>query len=58
MSNSLEQLKPKLDEKSFKKLERLNNDFLFDFILNITQMCNPDNIYVSDGSEDDINYIR
>jgi len=51
-------LKEKLDEKSLEKLEKINNPKVFEFITKYALHCNPKNIFVSDGSPDDIDFIR
>jgi Phosphoenolpyruvate carboxykinase (GTP) len=51
-------LKEKLDEKSLEKLEKINNPKVFEFITKYALHCNPKNIFVSDGSPEDIDFIR
>lgn len=58
MSKDLEFLEKKMDEKSFNKLKKVDNKFLFGFIKEITELCNPDKIYICNGSDEDIDFIR
>ena len=51
-------LKTKLDEKSYNKLEKINNVSLHQFIAKYIELCNPDKVFVCDHSEADINYIK
>ncbi|BAL80798.1 phosphoenolpyruvate carboxykinase (GTP) [Caldisericum exile] len=51
-------LKEKLDEVSLKKLEAIENPTVLEFISKYVSLCNPKSIFVSDGSPEDINFIR
>jgi len=51
-------LKERLDEDNYNKLVRIKNPYLHRFIAKYVQLCNPDKIFVSDGSEESIEYIR
>ncbi|RLF60680.1 MAG: phosphoenolpyruvate carboxykinase, partial [Thermoplasmata archaeon] len=51
-------LKERLDEDNYNKLIRIKNPYLHRFIAKYVQLCNPDKIFVSDGSEESIEYIR
>jgi len=48
----------KFDEKSLEKLQKINNPMVSDFVLKWVEILNPDNVFVSDGSDTDINFIR
>lgn len=47
-----------LDEKHLKKILSINNPHLENFIAYYIKLCNPSQVFVCDGSESDINYIR
>ncbi|MFU2157499.1 phosphoenolpyruvate carboxykinase (GTP) [Caldisericum sp. AR60] len=51
-------LKVKLDELGFKKLEAIDNQTVLEFISKYVALCNPKNVFVSDGSPEDIDFIR
>ncbi|MGB9793463.1 phosphoenolpyruvate carboxykinase (GTP) [Caldisericum exile] len=51
-------LKLKLDELGFKKLEAIDNQTVLEFISKYVALCNPKNVFVSDGSPEDIDFIR
>ncbi len=51
-------LRDRLDEEQFKKLEKINNDALFDFLEKYIEICNPSKVFIATDSEDDELYIR
>ncbi|NPA75042.1 MAG: phosphoenolpyruvate carboxykinase (GTP), partial [Euryarchaeota archaeon] len=51
-------LRDRLDEEQFKKLEKINNEALFDFLEKYIEICNPSKVFVATDSEDDELYIR
>jgi len=51
-------LNDRLGEDGYQKLTRVDNAQLHRFIANYVELCNPDKVFVSDDSEEDINYIR
>ncbi len=51
-------LKKSMNETNLTKLKKLNNDYVEEFVSKIIEHCEPDNIFVSDGSDADISYIR
>lgn len=53
-----EDLWKKFDEKSLEKLLKLNNSYLNDFVLRYVELMNPKDVFVSNGSAEDIDYIR
>ncbi|MDI6840013.1 MAG: phosphoenolpyruvate carboxykinase (GTP) [bacterium] len=54
----LELLKTKLGEESYRKLMRINNTKLHQFIAKYVELCTPDRVFVCNDSPDDIRYIR
>ena len=51
-------LKARLDEDGYRKLMRIDNPELQAFVAKYIDLCNPDKIFVSAGSPEDIEYIR
>ena len=51
-------LKDKLDEKNYQKLSKIDNLALNNFLAKYIELSSPDKIFVSDDSEQDINYIK
>ncbi len=58
MGNYTELLKEKLDPKSLDKLMALNNGEINDFIGKAIELCEPDNVWVGDDSEEDSSFCR
>jgi len=56
--NYLDILKERLDEPNYKKLMAINNPYLHEFVAKYIELCNPDSIFVSDGSDEALQYIR
>jgi phosphoenolpyruvate carboxykinase (GTP) len=53
-----EEIRDKLSEESYKRLNRIANPSLHHFILDSVKLCNPSEIFVSVNSEADNRYIR
>lgn len=51
-------LKTRLGQEGYQKLDRINNPKLNQFIAKYVELCNPDRVFVSTDSAEDINYIR
>ncbi len=51
-------LQTKLGEEDAKKLEAIKNPEVHRFISKYVKICDPESIFVSTGSEDDMNFIR
>jgi len=51
-------LKKRLDETSYKKLMRVENQDLHRFIAEYINLCNPDSVFVNDDSGESIDYVR
>jgi phosphoenolpyruvate carboxykinase (GTP) len=51
-------LKTRLDEENHKKLMRINNPLLHQFIAQYMELCNPAKVFVCTDSVEDIHYIR
>ena len=51
-------LKAKCGKENYEKLLALKNPSLVDFVIKYVALCNPDKIFVSSDSEEDIRYIR
>ncbi|RLC40477.1 MAG: phosphoenolpyruvate carboxykinase, partial [Candidatus Coatesbacteria bacterium] len=54
----LEILKGRLSEGDYKKLEKIDNPKLYQFIAKYVELCNPEKIFVSASTDEDIRYIR
>lgn len=51
-------LKNKCSDDNYRKLAELENPKLIEFVAKYVALCNPDNIYVCDDSEDDRQHVR
>ena len=51
-------LEERLDRENLNKLMAIKNSYLHKFIAKYIDLCNPDSVFVSDGSERDQRYIR
>ncbi len=59
MKNSyLEYLKSKLDERDYRNLAAIENERLQAFIANAIELCEPEAVWVSTDSAEDIEYTR
>jgi len=55
---SLDSIKDKLGKASHKKLLALENAPAYDFLVKYVKHCNPDSVFVCDGSDKDLQHIR
>ncbi|MES0341514.1 MAG: phosphoenolpyruvate carboxykinase (GTP) [Candidatus Humimicrobiaceae bacterium] len=55
---SMDTIKAKCDEKNFKKLEAIDNKYLYDFIAKFVDLFEPESIFVCNDTEEDIQYVR
>lgn len=51
-------LRERLDASSFERIERIENSLLHRFLAEYVQLCNPKTVFVSIGSDEDLDYIR
>jgi len=51
-------LKEFLNESNFKKLSFLANPFLEEFVTKYVELCKPKSVFISSGSQEDLDYIR
>ncbi len=51
-------LRAKLGEEGYGKLMAIDNPILHDFIAKYIELCEPERVFVSSGSPEDIEYIR
>jgi len=56
--STVEIVKSKLDEKQYQKLAGIKNSALHKFIAEFITLCDPDSVFVSDGSAEDMQCIR
>jgi len=56
--NPLDEIEDKLGQENYRRLARINNPRLHEFIARYVKLCNPDKIYVCTDSPEDIAYIR
>ncbi len=54
----LKYLKERLDEEQFKKIEKIKNEELYNFIERYIEVCNPSKVFIVTDSEDDELYVR
>ena len=54
----MDTLKAVLDEESYRKLMRIDNPELHQFIAKYIELCNPDKVFVCTDSPEDIRYVR
>ncbi|MGQ9706401.1 MAG: phosphoenolpyruvate carboxykinase (GTP) [bacterium] len=54
----LDKIKNKLTEREYERLSKIDNPKLHQFITRYVDLTNPAKIYVSAGTEEDIEYIR
>ncbi len=54
----LEKLRGKLGEENFQKLVAIENPPLHEFIWKYVELCKPDEVFICDGSAEDIRCIR
>ena len=58
MKSIEETLKSVMNDANFSKLASINNGKLNEFIAKYVELCNPKRVFVSDGSTEDLEYIR
>ena len=58
ISRCLEAIHKKMSEKDYAKLPAIKVPRVHQFIVESTELCNPERIFVSDDSPEDIAYIR
>ncbi len=51
-------LRNRVGEENFWKLKKINNLKLHQFIAKYIRICNPENVFVSTGTQEEMNYIR
>jgi len=56
--NFMEVLKERLDENNLKKLLAIKNSKVHETVAKYIEHCNPDQVFVSDGSREALQYIR
>ncbi len=54
----MDMLKARLGDENYRKLSRIDNQELHQFIARYVELCNPDKVFVSTGSPEDVYYIR
>ncbi len=54
----LKYLKERLDEDQFKKIEKIENEALHEFLEKYIEVCNPSRVFVVTDSDDDEVYVR
>ncbi len=57
-SDHLELLKSKLDSESFEKLAAIDNPRLHAFVADAVELCEPDSVWVSTDSAEDMEHTR
>ncbi len=57
-SELAERLRTRLGAKHYKKLKSIDNPELHEFVADYIDLCNPNSVYVSMDSSEDIQYIR
>ncbi|MEW6686817.1 MAG: phosphoenolpyruvate carboxykinase (GTP) [Candidatus Edwardsbacteria bacterium] len=58
MAKDLDRIRQRLGEESYKKLTKIDNPALHQFIAQFIELCNPGKVFVFTGSPEEINYIR
>lgn len=58
MSSDLEVLRSKLDEENIEKLAAIGNERLYAFVADAITLCEPDSVWVSTDSEEDLEFTR
>ncbi len=51
-------LRARIGEENYKKLSKINNSALYEFIGKYIELCNPAKVFVCDDTTGDISYIR
>ena len=55
---SLKELKELMDEENYRKLERIKNEKMYDFLEEYIKLCKPSKVFVATDSDEDEDYIR
>jgi phosphoenolpyruvate carboxykinase (GTP) len=59
MSNEhLALLKTKLDSRNYERIAALNNEALYAFVADAITLCEPESVWVSTDSPEDMKYTR
>ncbi|MEM2518597.1 MAG: phosphoenolpyruvate carboxykinase, partial [Candidatus Bathyarchaeia archaeon] len=58
VSRCLQAISPKLSDRDYAKLRAIKVPRVHQFIVEAAELCNPEKIFVSDDSLEDIAYIR
>jgi len=58
VSSDLEVLRSKLDEENIEKLAAIGNERLYAFVADAITLCEPDSVWVSTDSEEDLEFTR
>ena len=51
-------LKSRLDDRNYNVLTAIKNDRLLSFVADAVELCNPESVWVSTDSEEDVEYNR
>lgn len=51
-------LRSRMSTESFRRLEALKNEKLFNFVGEYVELCQPDSVYMCDDSDEDAEYLR
>lgn len=51
-------LRERLDENNYNKLMAIDNPYVHEIVARYIEHCNPEKVFVSDGTEESIQYIR
>ncbi|MDD5094403.1 MAG: phosphoenolpyruvate carboxykinase domain-containing protein, partial [Dehalococcoidia bacterium] len=55
---NMEELKRRLGDDNYKKLTKIKNPALDEFVAKYVELCNPDSIFVCTDTKKDLEYIR
>ncbi|MCK4596331.1 phosphoenolpyruvate carboxykinase (GTP) [candidate division WOR-3 bacterium] len=56
--NIIKLLENRLGKKDYNKLKAIDNPHLHQFVAEYIELCNPDKVFISTDSEEDIRYIK
>ncbi|MCK4255419.1 phosphoenolpyruvate carboxykinase (GTP), partial [candidate division WOR-3 bacterium] len=56
--NIIELLENRLGKRNYHKLKAIDNPYLHKFVAEYIELCNPDKVFISTDSEEDIRYIK
>ncbi len=57
-SSSLKILKEKISKENLEKILSIENPDLHEFVAKYVEFCNPDDVFISNGSADDVMHIK